>query len=315
MEPSKIALGICGFAAAILVAAPLTSSAAPRKISIKSDGTSTDVTSGTVTTTTDTTTSGTTTTTSTVDTAYYPTLSPTYTPTQISWGNRNWRVNSGATYIGNMGHSVRLGKSGNRIRIEIRNTTSDKTASDSSKVRRAELSGSLYGDSTRLPNGQSLWGAFSTKHASWADPVGMKALTGGVYGQIHIGSTFGGSPALAFRRKSDGRFRITTRGEFDTAGKIRYEGALSFDEPHDIVYNVVLHPLTGSLKVWIDGTQVVNVANVSIGHSNAESYWNFGTYFSGGITTPVVAEYANHVYPAGTSLSARVSNRPAWPTN
>jgi hypothetical protein len=315
MEPSKIALGMCGFAAAVLVAAPLTSSAAPRKISIKSDGTSTDVTSATITATTDTTT--TTATTSTVDTGYYPTLSPTYTPAEISWANRKWRVNAGATWTTNMGRSVRLSQSGARIRFQINDTTYDHAANEETTKRRAEISGSIYGDSTRLPNGQSLWGAFSTRHAAWADPAGMKLLKGGVYGQIHMGNTFGGSPAVAFRRKADGKFRITTRGEFDpvSTGTVRYEGLLSFDQVHDIVYNTVLHPTAGSLKVWIDGVQVVNVSNVSIGHSSAESYWAFGAYFAGGVTSPVIAEYANHVYPAGTNLSTRISSRPAWPSN
>lgn len=314
MVTSKIVKGICGLAAAALVVTPLVSSANPRKISVSSDGTSTDITSGSTTVSTSTL-STTTTTTSTVDSGYYPTLAPTYTPNEVTFGNRKWRVNSGATYITDMGHSIRRSASGNRIRIELRNTTNDKTASDTSKVRRAELSGSLYGDATRLPNGQSLWGAFSTRHAPWADPIGMKALTGGVYGQIHMGSTFGGSPAVAFRRKSDGRFRITTRGEFDTAGTIRYEAPVSFGEVHDIVYNVVLHPVSGALRVWIDGVRVVNIANVSIGHRNAESYWNFGAYFSGGVTSPVIAEYANHVYPSTTSQSARIFSRPVWPTS
>jgi hypothetical protein len=180
-------------------------------------------------------------------------------------------------------------------------------------VRRSELSGSLYGDSTRLPNGTSLWGAFSTRHAAWDDVAGMKALTGGIYGQIHMGSTFGGSPALAFRRKSDGTFRITTRGEFDTDGTVRYQAPLSFGKVHDIVYNVVLDPVFGRVSVWIDGVLVVDVPRASIGHSNAESYWNVGVYFAGGVTSPVVAEYANHVYPQSGSLSARISHRPAWP--
>ena len=333
MPSSKIAKGLYSLAAVALVATPLATSAKPRRIAISSDGTIVDTTyepsttgsySKTSTTSTATSTSSTSTSTSTstattdntaVFADYVATLSPTYTPSEISWAGRKWRVNSGATYVTDMGHSVRVTPYRNRVRIELRNTSNDKTASDSSSVRRAELSGSLYGDPTRLPNGQSLWGAFSSRHDAWADPAGMKALTGGVYGQIHIGSKFGGSPALAFRRKSDGRYRITTRGEFSTASTVRYEGVVPFGTVHDVVYNVVLHPTAGSLRVWINGVQVVNVANVSIGHSNAESYWNVGAYFSGGITSPVVTEVANHVYPAPTSLATRVTSRPAWPAN
>lgn len=327
MQVSNIAKGLCGIAATVMVISPFVTEAKPRRIAVSSDGTGTTVTdtSTTTTTSTSTSTSGTTTTTTdgmststwtsgTVDNKYYPTVNPTLTPAKMSFAGRRWRTNMGASWITDMPHSLRMTSTGSRVRFEIRNTTNDRSINDSSDKRRAELSGSLLGDSTRLPNGQSLWGAFSTIHAPWADPAGMSKLTGGVYGQIHMGS-FGGSPAVAFRRRQDGSFRITTRGEFNTAGTVRYQAPLTFGEVHDIVYNVVLHPTAGSLKVWVDGRLVVNVANVSIGSTQGGSYWAFGAYFAGGVTSPVVAEYANHVYPSTTSLSGRVTSRPAWPTS
>ncbi len=246
---------------------------------------------------------------------YRSTLYNGYTPRLIEWAGRPWRVNAGSTKIAGLDHSVRISPEGGKIRFEIRDSNNDNSRYDSDGVRRAELSGSLYGDPARLPNGKSLWGGFSFRHQAWNDPDGMRKLQGGVYGQIHIGSTFGGSPAVAFRRSSTGAFRISTRGELDPEGSIRFEAPLSFNASHDLVYNVVLHPRAGRLKVWLDGELVTDVANVSIGHSEAESYWNFGAYFARGISGKVVSEYANHVYPADKSLVERISARPCWPAS
>ena len=244
---------------------------------------------------------------------YRSTLSPTYTPSQINWAGRAWRVNAGATWAPNMVRSLQISPSGRKVRFEIRNTNQDNSKNDGEWVRRSELSGSIYGDPTRLPNGVALWGAFSTKHHSWADPAGMAKRMGGVYGQIHFGA--GGSPAMAFRRTRSGELRITTRGDNDRSGTVRYQAPLSFDRVHDIVYRIVLDPDAGQLTVWIDGARVVNVSRVSIGNYRARSYWNQGLYFAGGVSAPVVAEYANTIYPSRVSLAGRVARRPAWPTD
>lgn len=245
-----------------------------------------------------------------VPVAYASTLVDGLTPPQIDWAGRPWRVNMGSSWNPGMDHCLQV--AGGKARFELRNTLLDKSKADNdaSAMRRAELSGSLYGDPVRLPNGVPLWGGFTTKHHAWADPVGMRALSGGVYGQIHMGSKFGGSPALAFRRDDDGTLKITTRGENNTSGTTQFQGPLSFDKAHDIVFCVTLHETAGGLQVWIDGAPVIDVSGKSIGHSNAEHYWNLGLYFSGGITCPVVAEYANHVYPAPGSLIMRIARMP-----
>jgi len=250
-------------------------------------------------------------------TIYRSTLEEGRTPSAIRWAGREWRVNAGATRRAGMDHSVRVSQSGKAVRFELRDTPADNSASDASsykgRTRRSELSGSLYADPARLPNGEALWGAFSFRHQAWSDPEAMRELTGGVYGQIHIGSGFGGSPALAFRRTKDGMLRITTRGQFDRDGAVRYEAPLPFGRVHDVVYRVVLHPERGSFEIWLGGEKIASATDISIGHENAESYWNVGAYFSGGIRGRVVAEYANHIYPSRRDQAQRIASPPCWP--
>jgi hypothetical protein len=229
------------------------------------------------------------------------------------WQGRRWRVNAGPVFDPQTAYAIQTDPDQTRIRFELRNSPQDRSPRDDSDTRRAELSGSLRGDLQRLPNGTMLWGAMQFRHHAWPDPAGMKALTGGVYGQIHMGSRFGGSPALAFRRNRDGLFVITTRGQYDPQGTTHFAGAVAFDVPHDLVYRIVLHPTSGSLSVWLDGKRIVARERISIGHEYAESYWNFGLYFSGGIAGRVSAEYAGHVYPAPADLGARAASPVSWP--
>ena len=217
----------------------------------------------------------------------------------------------GSTWNRGMDHCLRL--TDRKARFEIRDTLDDRRAKDPPIKRRSELSGSLPGNRERLPNGVPLWGALSFIHHRWADPAGMATRTGGVHGQIHAGNTFGGSPALAFRRNNRGEFTVTTRGEYDPKSRVRYLDALSFDQAHDLVYNIVLHPTDGALAVWLDGRQIIDVRGQSIGTRHAESLWAVGCYYAGGATCPVVAEFANHRYPAQLNLSDRIRARPAWP--
>ncbi len=247
------------------------------------------------------------------DGGYFSTLNPTLTDPQIGWNYRQWRVNAASTDYADLDHSLMRSKNWNRLRFEVRK--SDPPMSSNTAKRRSELSGSVYGDKTRLPMGESLWGAFSTKHQTWTDPVGMQSTYGIVFGQIHMGSKVGGSPALAFRRKHDGLFRITSRGEFDDGGSVRYETSLSYDQAHDFVYNVTLHPTKGRLRVWHNTRLIIDVSDISIGHSAGDSYWNVGLYAPKGVTDPVSVEVANHVYPSPSSLADRTTYLPAWPTD
>ncbi|MGZ2411659.1 polysaccharide lyase-like protein [Sphingomonas sp. F9_3S_D5_B_2] len=244
------------------------------------------------------------------DHGYESTLVDGLTPPSIMWSGRKWRCNMGSTWHPGMDYCLR--RDGGRARFEVRPTPFDRGQSESQQKRRSELSGSVYGDKTRLPNGVPLWGAFSFIHHRWADPTGMADLDGAVHGQIHMGSKFGGSPALAFRRNGRGQFVITTRGEFEPDTTSRWRASLSFDEVHDLVYRVILDEAAGALDVWIDGKKVLEVGSASIGSHFAESYWNVGCYCSSGVTCPVVAEYSNHVYPGPRDLTDRTQRRPPW---
>ena len=213
----------------------------------------------------------------------------------------------GSTWHRDMDHSLRL--TANRARFEIRDDVRDRGPGDDVTKRRSEL---RYPKAPRLPNGVPLWGAMSFVHHQWDDPAGMAARRGGVHGQLHIGSTLGGSPAVAFRRTRRGAFAITTRGEREPDGARRFERPLAFDQAHSLVYRVVLSPTEGSLHVWLNGDAVLDLRGVSIGSSHAECYWSFGCYYSGGICCPISAEFGDVVYPGVSSLAARIRFRPDW---
>ena len=238
--------------------------------------------------------------------SYRSSLVAGHTPKQVDWDGRRWSADMGSTWNAGMDHSFQ--HSDDMARFEIRPTQLDRAEQDKLETRRSEL----HCTRNRLPNGVPLWGAMSFNHHGWSDPAGMAKGWGGVHGQIHMGK-FGGSPALAFRRTRDGRFLVTTRGEFDDRSRKRWTAPLSFNEAHDLVYRVTLHPRAGQLDVWLDGQQLVSIANASIGSQLGGSYWCIGCYYSGGISCPVVAEYANHEFPAARDLSARISSSPKWP--
>lgn len=238
---------------------------------------------------------------------YRSSLVDGYTPKRIDWDGYRWSADMGSTWNAGMDHCFRAGE--DMARFELQPTPRDRAAGDSPDKRRSEL----HCTKNRLENGVALWGAMSFIHHRWSDPQGMAKGWGGVHGQVHMGK-FGGSPALAFRRARDGRFLVTTRGELDPGNQRRWTGAVSFDEPHDLVYRLLLNASAGELDVWLDGRRLVGITGASIGSRRGGSYWCLGCYYSGGISCPIVAEYANHAFPSPRDLSARINRPPAWPT-
>jgi len=238
---------------------------------------------------------------------YHSTLVNGLTPGHINWNGRKWRCAMGSTWNPGIDHSLRLAP--NRARFEIRDSELERGPADERKKRRSEI---RFPKSPRLPNDVPLWGAMSFVHHQWDDPAGMAGKWGGVHGQLHIGSNFGGSPAVAFRRTRRGAFAITTRGARDADGTRRYERPLPFDEVHSLVYRVVLSPANGALQVWLNGDAVLDLRGVSIGSPEADCYWSLGCYYSGGIACPIIAEYGDHFYPGLADLSGRIRFKPDW---
>jgi len=259
------------------------------------------------TSTTGTGTSGTATTSATTLSAdgYSSSLVNGYTPNQPNWMGRIWAADMGSTWNASLDHCWRLTSS--RARYELHSTTQDRGSNDPTTKRRTELHANKY----PLPNGVQLWGAYSFIDHSWADPAGMKLLGGGSHMQMHMPA--GGSPAFAFRRYKDGRFSVTTNGDNDPiSNNRRYLAALSFDQPHDIVYRFVIDPMHGALDVWLDGNHIVSLWDASIGTATPGCYSCYGLYYGSGVSCPVVTEQGNIVFPSTTSLASRITARPAW---
>ena len=227
-------------------------------------------------------------------------------------GKSQWRSASGASVNTGMDYALRSSAQKKRLRIELRNTSKDRTSGDDSDCRRCELKMAEAGG--WLYNNIDYWGALSFIHHKWADPVGMAELYGGVYMQLHMGD-FGGSPAVAFRRHKTGDFLITTRGQNNTSNTKRYLKPLAWDTVHDLVYRVRFSRTAGQLDVWLNGAKIVGITGQSIGSDKAGYRPYVGCYFSGGITCPIVAEIGNYVYPGTVPLATRITNRPAWPTD
>jgi hypothetical protein len=238
--------------------------------------------------------------------SYSSTLVDGYTPQYPSWLGHTWKADMGSTWNSGMDHCWRV--AGSKSRFELRNTTNDRGSGDPSSKRRSEL----HENKTRMPNGVAMWGAHSFVDHAWSDPSGMLANgSGGAHMQMHMPS--GGSPAFAFRRYKDGRFLITTNGDADsTSNHKRYIAALSFDQPHDLVYRFILDALKGELDVWLDGRHVVSLRGASIGSYTAGCYLCLGLYYGGGVTCPIVAEYGNFAFPATSSLLSRTTAPPRW---
>jgi hypothetical protein len=238
--------------------------------------------------------------------AYASTLLNGFTPQFSLWRNIRWKCAMGSVWNAALDHCWRV--TPNKSRFELHNTTGDRAKSDTTNVRRSEIHANNY----PLPNGVSLWGAYSFLDHKWADPLGMARLQGGAHAQMHMPA--GGSPAFAFRRDRNGNFLVTTNGANDpTNNHPWYKAALSFDQVHDVVFRCLIDPVRGELDVWLDRVKIVSLRGVSIGQATAGCYWCVGLYYTGGISCPIISERANHVFPSTASLANRTLSSPPWP--
>ena len=141
--------------------------------------------------------------------SYSSTLVNGYTPQYPLWSGKTWKAAMGSVWNRNLDHCWRT--TPNKLRFELHDATTDRAKSDESNKRRSEIHANRY----PLPNGVSLWGAYSFNDHAWADPVGMSKLQGGAHAQMHMPQ--GGSPAFAFRRDRNGSFLVTTNGANDSS--------------------------------------------------------------------------------------------------
>jgi hypothetical protein len=118
-------------------------------------------------------------------------------------------------------------------------------------------------------------------------------------GQMHGG---GGSPIVTWQLKDNDTFELWTRptkantASSDSGKVVRYHTD-DFVRGED--YNIVMHIKSapsgqGSvLDVWMDGKQIVDLANIPLGYSNTtENYWKWGVYRQTD-ETPLNVQYAN----------------------
>lgn len=228
-------------------------------------------------------------------TQYQSTLGPGgLTPKYPDWNGRKWSAAMRSTSTPGLDYCWR--KTENRSRFEL---------------RPGETRSELHASSADLPNGVSMWGAFTYRDTPWPKPSGMLAAPGRCFTQMHWPGS--GSPAFAFRRGGNGTFVITTRGDGQSNTR-RYDRPMSFGVPHDIVYRFVLGP-NGALDVWLDGRQILNFRG-PVGSATPGCYWCIGAYYAGGTGgNVVVQEYGNHAFPSTKSLANRAASPMAWPTN
>ncbi len=117
----------------------------------------------------------------------------------------------------------------------------------------------------------------------------------------------------------NGIFEIFYRGDTAAVTEVRPNAITAFTRdwtPHigkwvAVVIHVRFSKATanGVLRVWLDGTQVVNLSGIVIGFNNDQGpYSKMGIYRSGW-TDPIVVEWANpEIAFTGGSLSGRITS-------
>ena len=218
-----------------------------------------------------------------------------------SVGNTNQTINGLVYNIDSAGLAYSIQKLGNNLfRFEV--NQGEGRPSDSG-VERAELSGSA----NTVPYGTDVWTAYSflmDSANSWS------AHDANICGQFHAGV---GSPNLSFRFPSPTTMEITIRAGVSSSytQTIAYtNNAFQQGKWYNVVIQANFSPgtATGTLNVWIDGTQVVNLTSFTTGYSDASStYFKAGIYRSTSEPENQVVYFAN-IETGTTNLSSRILN-------
>lgn len=211
------------------------------------------------------------------------------------------QVINGHTYnvhSAELDHSIK--RFGNIFRFEVNQGECRASESD---LERSELS---YGSGSAFAYGTNLWTAYSfqiAENSVWDVPAN-------VCGQFHAGV---GSPNLSIRVNTENELKVVIRAGLSSS----YTETVAYTDAAFIPgkwYNLVMNTVfsagtaTGTVKVWIDGVQVVNLTSYITGYSDASStYFKFGIYRSTSAPENEVVYYAN-VETGTTDLTDRILN-------
>ncbi|WFU79145.1 heparin lyase I family protein [Bradyrhizobium sp. CIAT3101] len=181
------------------------------------------------------------------------------------------------------------------VRFEVRagDIWSEDRASGENKER-----SELDGYKRRFEYGSDVWGAYSFLIEPGADYqsdwTAISQMHGSKIRPFHLHFKLG---RLVIYAEALG-----TRSQTSTL----YNGTLSRNEWHHLVFHLREGVPDGQLEIWLDGKKAVDFSGM-IGAPGNQAYWKYGIYRGyGPISTPLAIQFAN--MEVGTSeLSSRVT--------
>ncbi len=174
-------------------------------------------------------------------------------------------------------YSIQKNDTGTLYRFEVHEGEGRVSGGDAGKER-SELNGGT-GTAQDFPHGTSIWVAY----CFMVEPGAALLGAANVLGQFHAGIS---SPNLSIRVPTDAELKVHMNfGNASALTKlIGYTGLFQRGKWYRVVMNAKFtSDATGFVKVWIDGTQVVNLLNRVTGYFEEQStsnYWKFGIYRS-----------------------------------
>lgn len=182
-------------------------------------------------------------------------------------------------------------------RFEVRAGDSwDEDRASGENKERSELDGYKR----RYNQGSDVWGSYSFLIEPGAeyqsDWTAISQMHGSKIRPFHI--HFKAGRLIVFSEYSGSRAGAQT--------SVRYNGTLSRNEWHHLVFHLREGDTNGQLDIWLDGAKIVDFAG-TIGAIGNQAYWKFGIYRGyGPIAAPLAIQFAN--MEVGTSdLTARVT--------
>lgn len=233
----------------------------------------------------------------------------------VIWEGRPARISGGATHFRGLDHAIGVSAGDAIVRLEVRNTPSDRREQDRAVARRSEIAF----PEARFPNGGDYWAAVSVRPERYSRPdsLGSTPEPGGPFFQIHADDA--GSPSVALRRTPDDRLCVTAAGAGSGVGIVYRTLDWRLDAPHHFVLRFRLDPRHGALSVWMDGARIVDARDIplGLGKPGRGSFIKMGCYYPRGLgpdrEASVANAFASFIPPGATSLLGLVQSPPAWP--